>query len=229
MDKHFFLLVILFFLAVSIVLAQQEETPLPVIPSPAKPAVKSNPAMLMRLRGQLAFELQQTQRTLGFVDPNDVQLVEMLKTQQAELTNQLKDITAQLSGAGAPVPPAGEPLVIPDAPVPEKRTAIPTSVDSMSMPNPFLAPPAHVGPPVITPMPQRPRDQRSVPPTQFDQDQAWSDSPWSPQPSKELTELKQTVESLRKDVGELKETVKALETQIQLLNRNILLSLPKTN
>jgi uncharacterized coiled-coil DUF342 family protein len=49
-----------------------------------------------------------------------------------------------------------------------------------------------------------------------------------PQPSKELTELKQTVDSLRKELSEMKESVKALETQIQLLNRNILLSQPTT-
>ena len=63
-------------------------------------------------------------------------------------------------------------------------------------------------------------------PTPFDQDQAWSDSPWAPKPSKELAELKQTVDGLRKELGEMRETVKALETQIQLLNRNFLLMNP---
>lgn len=67
-----------------------------------------------------------------------------------------------------------------------------------------------------------------APPTEFDQDQAWAESPWNPRPSRELTELKQTVDSLRKELAEMRETVKSLETQIQLLNRNILLSQPKT-
>ncbi len=59
----------------------------------------------------------------------------------------------------------------------------------------------------------------STPPTAFDQDQAWSESPWAVQPSKELTSVKESVESLRKEVVELKETVKDLEAQIRLLNR----------
>lgn len=58
-----------------------------------------------------------------------------------------------------------------------------------------------------------------TPPTPFDQDQAWTESPWAVQPSKELTAVKDSVESLRKEVSELKETVKDLEAQIRLLNR----------
>jgi len=84
---------------------------------------------------------------------------------------------------------------------------------------PMGAMPGGIMPSGVAPQPQRL-------PTEFDQDQAWANSPWVPQPSKELTELKQTVDALRKELGEMKETVKALETQIQLLNRNILLSQP---
>ena len=47
---------------------------------------------------------------------------------------------------------------------------------------------------------------------------------WGPKLPKELTEVKQSVESLKREVAALKETIKVLETQIQLLNRNILLS-----
>jgi predicted RNase H-like nuclease (RuvC/YqgF family) len=55
-------------------------------------------------------------------------------------------------------------------------------------------------------------------------DQQWEMAPFGPRLPKELTEVKQTVESLRKEVSELKETIKVLETQIQLLNRNFLLN-----
>ena len=53
---------------------------------------------------------------------------------------------------------------------------------------------------------------------------AWEPTSWGAKLPKELTELKQSVESLQKEVADLKETIKALETQIQLLSRTILLS-----
>jgi DNA repair exonuclease SbcCD ATPase subunit len=47
---------------------------------------------------------------------------------------------------------------------------------------------------------------------------------WGPRLPKELTEVKQSVESLQREITELRELIKRLETQIQLLNRTILLS-----
>ncbi|MCL2348971.1 MAG: hypothetical protein FWC50_12030 [Planctomycetaceae bacterium] len=45
-------------------------------------------------------------------------------------------------------------------------------------------------------------------------------APWLTQPSKELVELKGTIESLRNEINGLRSEVKSLETQLQLLNRN---------
>jgi len=56
------------------------------------------------------------------------------------------------------------------------------------------------------------------------QAQGWDEAHWGPRLPKELTEVRQSVESLRREITELRETVKSLETQIQLLNRTILLS-----
>jgi len=80
--------------------------------------------------------------------------------------------------------------------------------------------------PPYTPMPGVPAPAPRIP-TAHDQDQAWADSPWAPRPSKELAELKQTIDGLRAELGEMRETTKALETQIQLLNRHFLLMTPQ--
>lgn len=203
-----------------------------------------NPAMLMRMRDQLTFEIQQTQRTLGFLDPNDTQLSSTLKQQQTELLNQLKDVNAQLKAQGVPTesPVEGEtptdpnlliqrrddptlPMtpnsLIPSMPMPPSTPRMP---DFPMPPNPMGAPGSFPGvlPPGAVPGTMPNISGGAV--TPFDQDQAWADAPWAPQPSKELTELKQTVDALRKELGEMRESIKALETQIQLLNRNILLN-----
>jgi len=89
-------------------------------------------------------------------------------------------------------------------------------------------------------MPQMPMSQMPTYPVQPPQDpyfssgfgggQNWYNQDrgetnyWGPRLPKELTEVKQSVESLKREIAELKETIKVLETQIQLLNRNILLS-----
>jgi hypothetical protein len=48
--------------------------------------------------------------------------------------------------------------------------------------------------------------------------------PWAPKLPQELTEVKQSVESLRKEVADLKETIKSLEGRIEMLYRAILMS-----
>jgi restriction endonuclease S subunit len=211
------------------------------------------------MRQQLTFELQQTQRTLGFIDPNDKQLTASLQEQQAELTNQLKEINAQLkiqgipaesqepsvnnsftpkvidivTGSAPPPPIDSNPLIQrrenlgtkPTTPNTGTELTVPKEIPS---PIPPFQPPFQPIPGIgITPPINNLAGTANPLPTPFDQDQAWADSPWVPKPSKELSELKQTVDSLRKEINDLKENIKALETQIQLLNRNILLSQPK--
>jgi DNA repair exonuclease SbcCD ATPase subunit len=201
------------------------------------------------MRQQLTFELQQTQRTLGFIDPNDKQLITSLQEQQAELTNQLKEINAQLKTQGIPIENQEPPTdvltpkttnIVPETPTlpsdpnlliqrrENSATDLKTQIESALQYPPPLPPPFQPIPGERNPQNFLPAESgKTLPPTPFDQDQAWADSPWVPKPSKELAELKQTVDSLRKEITDLKETVKALETQIQLLNRNILLSQPK--
>ncbi|MDR0338527.1 MAG: hypothetical protein LBI18_15755 [Planctomycetaceae bacterium] len=225
------------------------EPPRPPVIQPVLP--RMNPAILLRMRQQLTFELQQTQRTLGFIDPNDKQLAASLQEQQAELTNQLKEINTQLKAQGIPIENQEPSTELPT----ETRTLTPkttnivpeTTTPLSSDPNLLIQRRENSATgsttsketqlPLQSPFQSVPGfgNSLNIPavesghllPTPFDQDQAWSDSPWVPKPSKELAELKQTVDSLRKEITDLKETVKALETQIQLLNRNILLSQPK--
>lgn len=235
---------------------------------------RMNPAMLLKMREQITFEIQQTQRTLGFIDPADTQMQSVLKQQQEELTQQLKDINEQLKNQGVPID--GQPLTVtttPDIPAGNMATgslteralpSVPRAQDPTLIPGGLPQTPADPNlliqrqPPIVpttSPVydPKNPYSQSqtsrnefnpidpgpnatllhtpglSALPTEFDQDQAWNQSPWAPQPSKELAELKQTVDSLRKELAEMKTNIKALETQIQLLNRNILLSQPGRN
>lgn len=50
-----------------------------------------------------------------------------------------------------------------------------------------------------------------------------SPSPWGGSPSQDLVELKSTIDSLQNQVEQMRAEIKALETQIRLLNQNILL------
>lgn len=265
--KYYFFL--LFFVFATPLFAQEPASPIPgaVAPMPgmdrgglgAMPGMpRMNPNMLLRMREQMTFEIQQTQRTLGFVDPSDTQLRDTLKQQQDELARQLKDINEQLKAQGVPVegqeaaatgtadptvpatglssiPRAQDPTMVPgglpQAPADPnlliQRSGMPGGPIQQGMSGgigtmPGMVQPSQLPPNMIPGMGM----PAPTPPTEFDQDQAWANSPWTPQPSKELNELKQTVDSLRKELAEMKENIKALETQIQLLNRNILLNQP---
>ena len=205
----------------------------------------------MRMRQQLTAELQQVQRMLSFVNPNETQLIDTLRAQQAELAKQINDVSQQLqvfgtpstgevppdstfSGGMLPLPSARE-VEMPNMPRLTDPTLMPSSVPQFlpfqsaqsqfppyyqSSQQPFY-PGMPVGQTPIVPdfPPMFPGPQPGN-----DQDQSWTTSSWGPKPPKELTEIKQSVESLRKEIAELKETIKVLETQIQLLNRNVLLS-----
>ncbi|GHT44677.1 hypothetical protein FACS189454_02730 [Planctomycetales bacterium] len=182
-------------------------------------------ASLREKKAGLEFELQQTQRTLQFIDPNDRQLRTTLETQQAALTRQLKEIEA-LSQANTSFSPVGAinsgmvmpgpGISVPASPMPNEYgynvyPANPTPPVYPTNPiNPNPASPLGVIPPAFPVMP-------SVPPQQ-----SGAISPWGAAPNRDLIELKYTVELLRKEIAELQQTVRDLNTQIQLLNRNFL-------
>ena len=222
----------LLLLVVLPLVAQEEPRLTPMIPH-------GHPAVLMRMQQQLTQELQQVQRMLSVIPPTETQFLGTLQAQQTELTKQIRDIAQQLQAselmstaappeelsgmlppqsmqglftvppapAGAVDPLAGMSPPLPVQPQPNPYTIMPApypqadtlSYDSFSMTHPMVHP---VNPMYAPPMPGAAPNGTA----------------------KELTEMKQTVELLRKDIAELKDTVKALETQIQLLNRNILLS-----
>ena len=186
---------------------------------PSGQTLPQSPALLTRMREQLTLELQQTQRMLGFVNPNDTQLVATLKAQQTELTKQLRDITQQIQADSPVTSSIGE--VLPDIsrqPIPsfpsirnlDPLPGMPTGYQNPA----FSAPPAI---PSYNAVPLQPSPSNWI----NQEQQLWDMLPSLP---KELIEVKQSVESLQKEIADLKETIKALETQIQLLNRTILLS-----
>ena len=124
--------------------------------------------------------------------------------------------------------------------LPSTTSGIPQDNPNPTAPMPTMYPPMYSN---VPPMPSGPglyskNSENRVPtpylghgqlsgqdaPPWYAPEQPWDTPTWGPRPPKELLEVKQTVESLRKDVAELKDTIKALETQIHLLSRNILLS-----
>ena len=253
-----------FFVLCSFAVAQESE-PLPPQPpvGPPRTSVVSplrgmTPTMMLRMREQMTRELQQIQRQLGFINPQDAQLQKTLKDMQADLLAQVKDIDAQLKEQGVPlptdvadapdrpnvpaIPPVADPTLIPGG-TPQQPTKAedlliqrPVTKDEtaerMQVPAPVV--PANPlptgmmggivpGTPGMLPQPPSPmQPQTSIVP--------FAPMPAVPsmgsEPSKEFVELKQTVDSLRRELGEMRDTIKALETQIQLLNRNFLLMNP---
>ena len=218
-------------------------------------------ALLLRMREQLNFQYRETQRTLGFIDPNDTQLVETLRTRQADLAKQMGNIARELQTLGGPntnemlppgmdtrpeglptplgMPGMGIPVMPPDfpatppmrpeidrrqsvTPMPSVQT-IPQQFEMPPMPNPGVMPPYYPNPYPTVPqqfLPHNSADMSNVP-QWGTQAPSWE---WGPRLPKELTEVKQSVESLQREIAELRELIRRLETQIQLLNRTILLS-----
>ena len=230
---------------VALPLFAQEEFFMPL----ERPLPSGNQAALLNMKQQLTKDWQQIQQMLNVISPNDTQFIDTLKAQQVELTKQIKDVTQQLqafetpSEVGMGMMPGMMPPSMPKPPdsafmmgaAPDNMGAMPPG---MPMPSQQPLPIPQRSYPEVQPiMPSQatplynppPGGMMGMPdmPTGIDQNRAWDNSPWGPRPAssaKELTEIKQSVESLRKEIADLKATIKALETQIQLLNRNILLS-----
>ena len=210
-------------------------------------ALARDPALLTRMREQLTAELQHIQEMLVVV--NDAQLIETLKTRQADLTKQLLEVTQQVQQTPAvgrtsntrtpelpqPMMPGMMPPRTPEPGVmtPDPRggnfTTTPTFPRNDHYQVPQMMPPGMPGPPQVPGMNYHPTTPVPFPggnyatPPWGDPDRMWDATPWGPRLPKELVETKQSIDSLRKEIADLKETVKALETQIQLLTRNILL------
>ena len=191
-----------------------------------------DPALLTRQREHIINELQQIQRMRGIVNPSDTQLIESLDAQQADWTKQLRDLTQQMQ-AGPQFQPK-ESGMLPESMIPltgRGMPAMPTREPDVALPqDQRFQPPMMPG---AMPNPQMPVMPPQIPYSAFGDvgsSQNWygpdrgETNYWGPKLPKELTEVKQSVESLKREIAELKETIKVLETQIQLLNRNILLS-----
>ena len=226
----------------------QTDPPIPAtVPEPASlgQVLPRDPLLLMQLRERLARELQQTQQTLSVINPNDTLLVETLKTQQARLAKEIRDITQQMqtaslgdspgigerlpgqfqtnpqSGRTPPMPPTQGGLIVPEMPQTMPSGQFPGQpMMSQNPPASYGSNPFYPNPP-YSPIPASPyygSTPYGIP--------NWSDQgvvSWGPKLPEELTGVKQSIEALKKEVSDLKEMVKTLETQIQLLNRNFLL------
>jgi hypothetical protein len=237
--RRFLYLNLLFLIALP--LFAQDEPPV------LEQILSRDPATLMRMREQLTFEYRETQRALSAINPNDTQLVETLKTRQADLAKQMNDIVKQLQTLGSSQPGISElppdmnvrPGLTPGLPTTQPLSPITTRQELDRRPpgiSPLNEPGVPVIPPGVYPSPQQympyppaynnPPDIPNMPQWGNPPPQAWE---WGPRLPKELTEVKQSVESLQKEIADLREIVKRLETQIQLLNRTVLLSSERQN
>ena len=237
------------------VFAQEEQAQfLPQMPQP----VLRDPRLFSQERERITFELQQIQRLIGVIRPDDVQTMDALKAQQAELAKQLRDLTQQMQAEPQPGMPnvPNVPEVLPEldhvpgmrpgtnavpgveavSPPEQRMPAIPGGMQGVpgmqggNIPILRYQTPIPTAPPITpNPMPNAPMQMYAPTPIApmsnwADQDRAWESGHWGPRLPRELTEVKQSVESLQREIADLKDTIKALDTQIQLLTRNILLS-----
>jgi len=208
----------------------------------------------MRERERLNFEYREMQRVLNFINPNDTQLVENLRNRQAELARQMGDVTRQLQTLstpaigemlpgmdprmppGVPIPTDNIPGLIPPATrqdfnVPSVTPGIIPGMQNAMPANPTPLPGMIGGmggylPPTMPPVPNNPMDMQNIP-YWGNPAQAWENSPLGSRLPQELTGVKQSVDSLQKEIAELRETIRRLETQIQLLSRTVLQSVPE--
>ena len=217
------LLPFLFVLVIVVAVSAQTQVPpappgLPVDESvmpPPRPMTAMqgvNPALLQRIQGDLNMELKQIQRALGFIDPQDAHLTETLKTRQAEVVTQLKDIAAQLKEAGIATEE-------PPAEMPATETLSEPAVQPILPNNPGLSLPSEVQEIGAPPVTRRPAFSPVVEPEVT----PVAGGSWDVPPSKELVTLKQTVAELQSEIASMRQDIKALEAQIRLLNQNILL------
>ncbi len=110
----------------------------------------------------------------------------------------------------------------------EQRRSQPTAMPDRLSPIPPRSgyqPPAPFGagaPPAFGAATPLPSEGFSAPPV----DAMSNRLPWAAQPaSQEITELKETITALQKQIEQMRAEVKALDTQMQLLNQNILLKM----
>jgi len=120
------------------------------------------------------------------------------------------------------LPPSGNPNSMPIAPtpIPVTPTPMPGMIGGMGGYYPPTTPPMSHLPP------HNPLEMQPIP-NWGNPASAWDNPAWGPRLPQELTGVKQSVDSLQKEIAELRETIRTLETQIQLLNRAVLSLVPE--
>jgi hypothetical protein len=185
-----------------------------------------SPNDLIRMREELNFRLQETQQMLRFVNPMDTQHIEQLHADQAELTQKLREVLHQQMQPPAVHGAARNPSQMPG--MPNMMNAMPNAmqphhqafqhVPSQSISSPWQMPTNRN---LDSPFPTMPTMPITPHPIGV---QPFGVMPPETRMLQELSAMRQSVDSLQREVGELRETIKVLETQIQLLNRNFLLN-----
>ena len=206
---------------------------LPVFAQPFMPPPRDDETALMlrQMQSELTAQLQETQRMLSLVGPNDRQLANMLQTRQEDLTRQLRDVVQQRNEmTGGMQGRGGRDEIIPNPAMPaEMPPGMMGGIQpGLEMPPGMMGGMGGMPPNVMGGMGgMRMQPGLEMPPRgmggMVEQPPSWDTTPWGPRMPRELIEIRQSVDLLKREVGELKETIKALEAQIHLLNRNILL------
>ncbi|MCL2304051.1 MAG: hypothetical protein FWC43_01760 [Planctomycetaceae bacterium] len=209
------------------------------------PLMGMDPRVAAGMREQLTRQYRDISQLIGRVDPRDTQFIETLRQEQASILEQLKSLEAPATravGANEPVPaipPVQRAIDRPPfqgPPVAESPFALPPNWEQLppdvlakffaeqAQANPrtrqFPATdqvPAYQPPPFGAVPTIPPRESFSVP------SQQGLSAPWeTPQSSQEISELKGTISALQQQIGQMRDEIKALETQMRLLNQNIL-------
>jgi len=128
-----------------------------------------------------------------------------------------------------PVMPPGIPMLPPESMVPGMPGGMPMSSGGMMSGNMMGGMPPGMPSGFYNPTPPNiPFNPADIMPNNVPH---WGNPPpdleaayWGPRLPRELTDMRQSVESLQREIASLRDTVRQLETQIQLLSRNILLN-----
>ena len=214
---------------------------------------ENDPRVAAGMKEELTMQLREITRLMGQIDPRDTQFLDTLRKEQSALIEQLKglepatkgpeepEMTPQVQPTTNPRPEAIEPLNPAGPALPPNWQQMPPEElakifaeqqNRRTVGQPGQMPPipprgfqgalpfGEADVPAIGGRRVPPMGEGFMPP-------APSGLPWGgqQQPSQEITELKETIAALQKQIEQMRSEVKALDTQMQLLNQNILLKL----
>ena len=216
---------------------------------------ENDPRIAAGMKEELTMQLREITRLMGQIDPRDTQFLDTLRKEQSALIEQLKGLEPATKGPEEsemvlPVQPTTNPRPEAIEPLNPAGPALPPNWQQMPPEElakifaeqqnrrtagqqgqmPPIPPRGFQGAAPFGETDVPAFGGRRVPPMGDDFMPPMGGlgaSPWGgqQQPSQEIAELKETIAALQKQIEQMRSEVKALDTQMQLLNQNILLKL----